>query len=60
MQKGVNLKGLVYWSSTDNSEWNDGFGNNFGLIKVDPTTEKRWPKRSLEYFGKCCKTNSIV
>ena len=60
MQKGVNLKGLVYWSSTDNWEWNEGFAKNFGLIKVDPKTQKRWPKRSLKYFGKCSKTNSIV
>ncbi|MBA8820401.1 glycoside hydrolase [Ochrobactrum sp. P6BS-III] len=60
IQKGVRLKGLTYWSSTDNWEWNEGHTKNFGLIKVDFGTQKRTPKRSLEYLGKCSKTNSIV
>ena len=60
IQRGVNLTGVVYWSATDNWEWAEGFQRTFGLIQIDRTTLNRIPKRSLEYWGKCARTNSVV
>ena len=60
IEKGVDVHGLMYWSSTDNWEWSNGYTKKFGLIHVDPATQIRTPKRSLEYFGKCAKNNSVL
>lgn len=59
-KQGVNLAGMLYWSSTDNLEWTLGLGNRFGLIHVDLATQKRVPKRSLEYYSKCVKLNGAA
>lgn len=49
--KGVDLRGIFYWSATDNWEWSDGFKKHFGLIAVDTATQRRGAKRSLATFG---------
>ena len=49
--KGVDLRGLFYWSATDNWEWSEGYTKRFGLIAVDPKTQRRGAKRSLAKFG---------
>lgn len=59
-QDGVNLKGMIYWSATDNWEWTQGLDKRFGLIHVEHPSLKRIPKRSLEYFGRCIKMNGIA
>jgi beta-glucosidase len=48
---GLNVKGYFYWSLLDNFEWMLGFSKTFGLIRVDRTTQKRYPKESLAYLG---------
>jgi len=58
--RGVNLKGIIYWSSTDNWEWVEGFAKRFGLIHIDHATLARIPKRSLEYWGRCSKANAVL
>lgn len=60
IKKGVKVTGLMYWASTDNWEWSHGFTKKFGLIAVDPKTQVRTPKKSLEYLGKCAKSNSVL
>ena len=49
--KGVDLRGIFYWSATDNWEWASGFKTRFGMIAVDMKTQRRAPKRSLSQFG---------
>ncbi|MFK4826223.1 family 1 glycosylhydrolase [Paenochrobactrum sp. BZR 588] len=56
-KQGVNLSGMMYWSSTDNLEWTLGLANRFGLIHIDQTTQKRTPKKSLEYYASCIALN---
>lgn len=45
----------MYWSLLDNFEWQKGFGISFGLIAVDRISQKRYPKKSLEFLGKIIK-----
>ncbi|OLF53432.1 glycoside hydrolase family 1 protein [Pseudomonas chlororaphis] len=58
--QGVRLKGLFYWSATDNWEWGQGFAKRFGLIHVDRTSLARTPKRSLGYFARCIEHNAAL
>lgn len=60
IKKGINVTGIMYWAATDNWEWSHGFTKKFGLIAVDPKTQVRIPKKSLEFYGKCAKINGIA
>lgn len=59
-RQGVRLKGLFYWSATDNWEWQQGFTKKFGLVHVDIESQRRTPKRSLAYYGRCIARNAVV
>lgn len=60
IEQGARLRGLYYWSATDNWEWALGFAKTFGLIQVDRTTQQRTPKASLAYYAQCIKLNGIA
>lgn len=51
LEDGIPVKGYMYWSLLDNFEWQRGFSKTFGLIRVDRTTQKRYPKESLRVLG---------
>ncbi|WP_315836957.1 glycoside hydrolase family 1 protein [Bradyrhizobium prioriisuperbiae] len=59
-KQGARLKGLFYWSATDNWEWGKGFTKKFGLIHVDMISQKRTPKRSLAYYANCIRHNAVT
>lgn len=51
IEESIPVKGYCYWSLLDNFEWQKGFGMTFGLIAVDRTVQKRYPKESLYVLG---------
>lgn len=51
IRDGIPVKSYCYWSLLDNFEWQKGFSMTFGLIAVDRTTQKRYPKESLFVLG---------
>lgn len=51
----IPVLGYFYWSLLDNFEWQKGYSMTFGLIAVDRTNQKRYPKKSLEYLGSFAK-----
>lgn len=59
MEKGVPVKGYLYWSLMDNFEWDKGFGPRFGLIDIDYSTYKRTVRESAKKFGEVCKTGIL-
>jgi beta-glucosidase len=57
---GVPVKGYFQWSTMDNFEWTEGYGNRFGLIYVDFKTQKRTPKLSAMWFREAARRNAVV
>ena len=49
---GIPVVGYCYWSLLDNFEWQKGYSMTFGLIAVDRSTQKRYPKESLRFLGR--------
>lgn len=49
--QGADLRGIFYWTATDNWEWAAGFSKRFGLIAVERETQRREAKNSLAAFG---------
>ncbi|MFA5362908.1 MAG: glycoside hydrolase family 1 protein [Candidatus Omnitrophota bacterium] len=59
IQQGVRVAGYLYWSLTDNFEWDKGFAPRFGLIDVDYETYKRTVRESARKFAAVCKANVL-
>jgi len=57
---GVPVKGYFQWSTMDNLEWTQGFGNRYGLVYVDFKTQKRTPKLSAAWFREAAAHNAVV
>ena len=59
IQEGANLKGYFAWSIFDNFEWERGYEQCFGLVRVDYETQKRIPKQSAYWYQNVIANNSI-
>ncbi len=51
LKAGADVRGYFVWSLLDNFEWGAGYGNRFGLVHVDFTTQKRTPKSSAHWYA---------
>ena len=50
MRSGVDLRGYFAWSLLDNYEWASGYAMRFGIVAVDPDTQRRtWKSSALFY-----------
>jgi beta-glucosidase len=58
--EGVPVHGYFQWSTMDNLEWTEGFGNRYGLVHVDFETQKRTPKLSAAWFREAATHNAVV
>ncbi|GAC1377642.1 MAG: glycoside hydrolase family 1 protein [Ktedonobacteraceae bacterium] len=57
---GIPVRGYFHWTLVDNFEWNNGWSARFGLIDLDPQTQRRSPRRSAGMFGEICRANAIT
>jgi beta-glucosidase len=51
IDQGADVRGYFIWSLLDNFEWGSGYGNRFGIIRVDFPTGKRTPKTSFQWYA---------
>jgi beta-glucosidase len=51
VQRGVDIRGYYVWSLLDCFEWANGFTTPYGLVRVDPNTRERTPKRSFQWYA---------
>ncbi|KDO62878.1 hypothetical protein CISIN_1g010049mg [Citrus sinensis] len=54
---GANVVGYFAWSLLDNFEWRLGYTSRFGIVYVDFTNLKRYPKMSAYWFKQLLKRN---
>ena len=60
MDSGAEIRGYFQWSLTDNFEWNNGYGERFGLIFVDYPTGNRMPKDSFHWYKNVIQTGIVA
>lgn len=60
IREGVDVRGYYYWTLADNYEWVEGWTTRFGLIALDPATQKRTPRRSAQLYAEIARTNAIT
>jgi len=53
------VKGYFHWSQVDNFEWERGWSQRFGLWGLDPETQVRIRRPSVDIYAAICRTNSI-
>jgi beta-glucosidase len=59
IENGIDLRGYIYWSATDNFEWALGFRPRFGLIGVDFDTQERTVRPSARFLGDVARNNAL-
>jgi beta-glucosidase len=59
IQAGANLQGYYVWSLMDNFEWAQGYGQRFGIVRVDYATKQRIPKQSARWYSEVIARNGL-
>lgn len=60
LREGIPVNGYYHWSLIDNFEWADGWSLKFGLIEVDPATQRRTPRPSAHLYAQIAAEGRIT
>jgi beta-glucosidase/6-phospho-beta-glucosidase/beta-galactosidase len=60
MSEGHDIRGYFHWTLTDNFEWTEGWRLRFGLIELDPATQKRTVRPSGRLYGDIVRANGLT
>lgn len=53
----ADIRGYFHWSLTDNFEWHSGYGERFGLVYVDYSSQRRILKDSAYWYREVAASN---
>jgi beta-glucosidase len=59
IKEGRDLRGYFHWTLTDNFEWAEGWRLRFGLVELDPQTQKRTVRNSGRLYKEIARLNGI-
>jgi len=59
INKGVDVRGYLYWSLLDNYELHRGYKYRFGLVEMNYETMERHIRPSAYEYKQICETNSL-
>jgi beta-glucosidase len=59
IQEGYDLRGYFHWTLVDNFEWTEGWKLRFGLIGLDPATQRRTMRNSGQLFQRIARSNAL-
>jgi len=59
VNENVQIKGYFHWSLVDNFEWERGWTQRFGLWGLNPDTQIRTRRPSVDLYAAICKENAI-
>ncbi len=54
------VKGYFHWSLVDNFEWERGWTQRFGLWGLDPETQQRIRRPSVDLYAAICRENGLT
>lgn len=54
------VMGYYHWTLVDNFEWAEGWTLRFGLIELDPATQRRRPRPSASLYADIARANAIT
>lgn len=61
IKSGIEIKGYIFWTLTDNWEWADGYCPKFGLVSIDRKNNlQRIPRDSYSLFSKIVTSKMIT
>jgi beta-glucosidase len=59
IESGVKLESYHVWSLLDNFEWQEGYGQRWGLVYIDYASQRRILKRSARWFRDVIARNGV-
>jgi len=60
LERGVDIRGHMYWSLLDNYEWALGYEKRFGLVEIDYETLERKIRPSAYVYKEIIERNGVV
>jgi len=60
IKDGHDVRGYFHWTLTDNFEWHEGWRLRFGLVGLDPETQRRTMRDSGRLYGEIVKRNGVA
>lgn len=56
---GCDVRGYFVWTLLDSWEWTDGYDTRYGLVYVDPDTQKRTAKSSFDWYSSVIRSGKV-
>ena len=53
------VRGYFYWTLVDNFEWERGWTQRFGLWELDPDSQARRRRPSVDFYAQICRENRL-